>query len=165
VINLLEYIEEIHVLFLILVGASCSSSSSNIKILYYQIIMYLIPLEDNLTSWVIKLLMTTGLFVFINKYRLIVKWYKLFISVNFLLVMYYSTYLICYYNNYELMLKLHYSDVDTYLEYIVLLILIDYKGLITNARNFSNKFKYSVLNSYRSISLSYMEVKKDKRWN
>jgi len=126
--------------------------------------MYLIPLEGNLTSWVIKLLMTTGLFLLINRYRLVVKWHKLFMNVNFLLVLYYSTYLISYYNNYELMLKLHYSDVDAYLEYIVLLILIDYKGLITNARNFSNKFKYSVLNSYRRISLAYMEVKRGIRW-
>lgn len=126
--------------------------------------MYLIPLEGNLTSWVIKLLMTTGLFILINKYKLVVKWHKLLMVVNFLLVLYYSTYLISYYNNYELMLKLHYLDVDTYLEYTVLLILIDYKGLITNARNLSNKFKYSVLNSYSRISLAYTEIKRGKEW-
>ena len=155
-INLLEYIEEIHILFLILVGASCSSSSSNIKIVYYQIVMYLIPLDASVISWFIKLSMTTGLFIYINKYKLVISNNKMFLLFNYLLVLYYSVFLIMYYNNYSVMLWMYNSKLDMYMEYIVLLTLIDYKRLITNARNYINKFKCSVLNSYRCISSAYM---------
>jgi len=127
--------------------------------------MYLIPLDASILSWVSKLLMTTGLFIYVNKYKLIISNNNVFLLFNYLLVFYYSIFLVVYYKSYSVMLRIYDYKIDIYLEYIVLLILIDYKGLITNARNFSSKFKYSVLNSYRSISLSYMEVKKDKRWN
>lgn len=150
---------------LILVGASCSSSSSNAKILYYQMLMYLIPLDASILSWVIKLLMTTGLFIYINKCKLIISSNTTFLVVNYLLVVYYSVFLVTYYNSYSVMLQMYDYRIDMYLEYLVLILLIDYKDLIINARNFNNKFKYNMLNSYRSISLSNMEVKEDKRWN
>ena len=127
--------------------------------------MYLIPLDASILSWVIKLLMTTGLFIYINKCKLIISSNTIFLVVNYLLVVYYSVFLVTYYNSYSVMLQMYDYRIDMYLEYLVLILLIDYKDLIINARNFNNKFKYNMLNSYRSISLSNMEVKEDKRWN
>jgi len=131
--------------------------------------MYLLPLDANLISWVIKLLMTTGLLGLVFKFKLIIEYNKVFLLTNVLLIIYLTIYLFSYYNNYNLMIKMHYSDIDVYLEYIVLLLLIDYEGLITNGREFTksinNKFKYSMFSPYRYNTSKYMEIKEGKKWN
>ena len=126
--------------------------------------------QDPYLSWFFRGVLTTGLSLLI--YFSIKKlptfnlpYLKTLLVLNFILMLYITSVLVLTEYNYTYMLWLYYSDIDLYIEYGILLTLINYKGLLTYVRININRFKYRVFKSNRGNSLAYKEVYEGKRWN
>ena len=147
-------------------GALCFHHTDSLKVWSYQVLCMIIgELEDAYLAWFVKCVLTTGLSVFIYLKTKNLPYFRTTLIMNFVLILYIVNILILTKYRYNDMLLLYHTDADLYLEYIILLTLIDYKGLLTYVRTNINKFKYRMFKSNRGYSLAYKEVYKGKRWN
>ena len=148
------------VLLMLLVGIGSSYPTNTFKLWTYQLVCMVFTNP----SYELKLILTTGLLLFMYLECIVVPLQKYLLIVTYVLICYIVCIINVYSYNYTIYEWLYDSDIDLYLEYITILLIVDYKELITNARDNKNKFKYNMFNTCRSISMEIKKVKKGEKW-